>query len=109
MMSIIFIILFLSCTARNIVIYRQAKILLRESRIAEATPADNVVANNQSSTVVTPMFIHGERKKLGEMEMEATQTLIVAMTSLCVMPCLNVIFSASFLSCFWRISNNYQL
>jgi hypothetical protein len=31
--------------------------------------------------------------------MEATQTLVISMTSLCVMPCLNVVFSATFFAC----------
>ena len=92
----------------NIVLYRQAKILLRESRIVEATPADSVVAITQS--VVTPIFIHVEKKKLDEMEMEATQTLIVAMT----IPLRHALPQYTF-NCvifvlsthFWRISN-YQ-
>ena len=90
----------------NIVIYRQTKILLRESRTVETTrdegtrvSNDSVTANNQHSTVVTPMSIHVGRKKLGQLEMEATQTLIMGVTSLCVMPCLNVVFIATFFAC----------
>ncbi len=98
MTSVIFIVLFVSCTAMNIVVYRQTKILLRESRTVEATPDDSVVANNHS-TVVSPMSIHVGKKKLGQMEMEATRTLIMGVTSLCVMPCLNVVFSATFFAC----------
>ncbi len=37
--------------------------------------------------------------KLGQLEMEAIQTLIIGMTSLCVMPCLNVVFIAIFFTC----------
>nr|CAH0103954.1 unnamed protein product [Daphnia galeata] len=99
MTFILFTILFVSCTAMNIIIYRQTKILLRESRIVEATPDVSVVAINQSSTVVTPISIHVGRKKLGQLEMEATWTLIMGVTSLCVMPCLNIIFIATFFSC----------
>ena len=80
----------------NIVIYRQTKILLRESRIVEATPENSVVANNPSSTVVTPMFIQVGRKKLGRLEMEATRTLIMGVTSLCVMPFLNIVLIGAF-------------
>jgi hypothetical protein len=83
----------------NIVIYRQTKILLRESRTVEATPDNSVVANTQISTVVTSMAVHVGRNKLGQLEMEATWTLIMGVTSLCVMPCLNVLLIASFLSC----------
>nr|CAH0103950.1 unnamed protein product [Daphnia galeata] len=103
---IIFIVLFVSCTAMNIVIYRQTKILLRESRTVETTrdegtrvSNDSVTANNQHSTVVTPMSIHVGRKKLGQLEMEATQTLIMGVTSLCVMPCLSFVFMATFFAC----------
>jgi hypothetical protein len=104
--TILFIILFGSCTAMNIVIYRQTKILLRESRTVGTTrdertrvSNDSVTANNQHSTVVSPMSIHVGRKKLGQLEMEATQTLIISMTSLCVMPCLNFVFMATFFAC----------
>jgi hypothetical protein len=83
----------------NIVIYRQTRILLRQSRIAEATPTDRVVAINQSNNVVRSMSIHVGRKKVGQLEMEATRTLIISMTSLCVMPFLNVVFMATFFAC----------
>jgi dopamine receptor D1 len=97
-----FIVLFVACAAMNIVIYRQTKILLRESRTVEATPSDDssVVAITQfSSAVTSSMAIHVGRKKLCEMEMEATRTLIIGMTSLCIMPCLNVVFVATFFAC----------
>nr|CAH0103951.1 unnamed protein product [Daphnia galeata] len=45
------------------------------------------------------MSIHVGRKKLGQMEMEATQTLVISMTSLCFMPCLNFVFMATFFAC----------
>ena len=99
MTLIIFIILFLSCMAMNIVVYRQTKILLRESRIVEATPENSVAANNPSNNIVTPMFIQVGRKKFGHLEMEATQTLIISVVSHCVMPFLNVIFFATFFAC----------
>ena len=91
-------ILFILCTAMNSVIYRQTKILLRESRTVEATQDDNVTANNHS-TVATPMSIHVGRAKLDQLEIEATWTLIMGVTSLCVMPFLNVVFSATFFVC----------
>ena len=98
-LSILFIILFVSCTTMNIIIYRQTKILLRESRTVEATPDNSVVANNPSNNVVTPMSIHVGRNKQGQLEIEATRTLIISMTSLCVMPFLNVVFIATFFAC----------
>ena len=106
MTSVIFTILFVSCTAMNIVVYRQTKILLRESRTVETTrdegtrvSNDSDNANKQHLTVVSPMSIHVGRKKLGQLEMEASQTLIIGVTSLCVMPCLNIIFIATFFVC----------
>ena len=99
MLSILFMIPFVSCTVMNIVIYRQTKILLRESRTVEATPDNSVVANNQSSTVVTSMSIHVGRMKICQLEMEATRTLIIGMISLCIMPCLNIVFIAIFFAC----------
>ena len=103
--TILFIILFGSCIAMNIIIHRLTKILLRESRIVEATrdqvgaSNDIVTANNQRSTVVSPMSIHVGRKKLGQLEMEATQTLVIGVASLCVMPFLNFVFMATFFAC----------
>ena len=99
MTLILFMILFVSCTAMNIVIYRQTKILLRESRTVEATPDNSVVANTQISTVVTSMAVHVGRNKLGQLEMEATWTLIMGVASLCVMPCLNIVLIGTFFSC----------
>jgi dopamine receptor D1 len=99
MASICFLVLFVACMALNIVIYRQTKILLRESRMVEATPDDSLSVVQQFSSTVTPMAIHVGRKKLSEMEIEATRTLIIGMTSLCIMPCLNVIFVATFFAC----------
>nr|CAH0103949.1 unnamed protein product [Daphnia galeata] len=64
----------------NMVISRQTKILLRESRTVEATPDDSVVAITQFSTVVTSMAVHVGRNKLGQLEMEATWTLIMGPT-----------------------------
>jgi dopamine receptor D1 len=88
--SIFFMILFVSCTALNIIIYRQTKILLHESRFVEAAPADNVVAS---------MSIHVGRNKLGQLEMEATRTLIIGMTSVGILTCLIVVFFATFFAC----------
>ena len=98
-LSTLFIILFVSCMAMNIVVYRQTKILLSQSRIIEATPADSVVADTQFSNVVTSMVIHVDRKKFGQLEMEATRTLVISVASLCVMPCLNFVFMGTFFVC----------
>ena len=99
MTLILFMILFVSCTVLNIIIYRQTKILLHESRFVEAAPADNVVADTQFSNVVTSMSIHVGRNKLGQLEMEATRTLIIGITSVGILTCLNVVFIATFFSC----------
>ena len=80
----------------NMVIYRQTKILLRESRTVEAATDNSVVTNNQTSTVVTSMAVHVGRNKLGQLEIEATWTLIMGVTSLCVMPCLNIVLIGAF-------------
>ena len=77
MMAIVFNILFTSCIAMKIVIYRHTKVLLRESRTLETTP------NNGHLTTASQMLIHVSRKKIGKLEMEATQNLLFGVTSLC--------------------------
>ncbi|EFX73287.1 hypothetical protein DAPPUDRAFT_253452 [Daphnia pulex] len=101
----VIISLFASCVVLNIIIYRQTKSLLRESRTLKVTRDEirepsiaNANANHQS-TAVSPMRIHADRDKLSQMEMEATRTLVIAMASLCVMPCLALIFNASYFAC----------
>jgi hypothetical protein len=49
------------------------------------------------STAVPPMCIHADRDKLNEME--ASRTLVIGVASLCVMPCLALIFMASYFAC----------
>ena len=88
----------------NVIIYRQTKTLLRESRTLQATrderdPSNESANVNNDATVVTPMRIHADRDKLSEMEMEATRTLVIGVASLCVMPCLAIIFITSYFSC----------
>jgi hypothetical protein len=101
---IVLIILFAPCIVLNIIIYRQTKTFLRDSRTLQATQNERDLigrranANNQS-TIITPMCIHTHREKLNHMEMEATRTLVIGVASLCVMPCLALIFIASYLSC----------
>jgi len=101
---IILIILFTSCFVLNIIIYRQTKTLLRETRILQAereesfVSSDNVYANNQCA-VVTPMRIHIDRGNLSDVEMEATRTLVIGVASFCVMPCLALVFLATYFAC----------
>jgi dopamine receptor D1 len=98
------IILFTSCLVLNVIIYRQTKTLLRDSRTLQTPQGErdlssaSAIVNNQS-TAVTPMCIHADRDKLNEMEMEASRTLVIGVASLCVMPCLALIFIASFFAC----------
>jgi hypothetical protein len=102
MVSVV-MILFPSCIALNIIIYRQTKIILRP-RTLELTPDERVLSSDSvtathHATVETPMSIHVGRKKLGQMEMEATRTLIIGVASLCVLPCLALVFLATFFTC----------
>ncbi|EFX73286.1 hypothetical protein DAPPUDRAFT_325486 [Daphnia pulex] len=102
--SLILIILFTSCLLLNIIIYRQTKILLRESRTLQTTQDERDLSSgsanvNNQSTAVPSMCIHADREKLVEMEMEASRTLVMGVASLCVMPCLALIFIASYFAC----------
>ncbi len=89
----------------NVILYRQTKTLLRESRTLQATrderdPSNGSAnVNNRYSTVIASMCTHAARGKLGEMEMEATRSLVIGVASLCVMPCLALILNASFFAC----------
>ena len=104
MMTTILIILFASCIVSNIIIYRQTKTLLRESRTLQATQNERDPSNrgsnvNNDASVVNSMCIHVDRERLCEIEMETTRTLMIGVVSLCVMPCLALIFIATFLGC----------
>jgi dopamine receptor D1 len=104
MNAIIIITLFASCFVINIIIYRQTRTLLRESRTLQVTqderdPSNRSANVNDDATAVTPMCIHVDRVKLGEMEMEATRTLMIGVASLCVVPCLALLFNATFFGC----------
>ena len=89
--------LFASCIVLNIIIHRKTKTLLRESRTLKATKDDRDVSNDDIA--VTPMSIHADREKVGEMEMEAARTLMIGLASLCAMPCLALIFNATSFAC----------
>jgi hypothetical protein len=102
--GVVLIILFTSCTVLNVIIYRQTKALLRESRTLPATQDERDPSNespnvNNDATAVTPMRIHADRDKLSEMELKATRTLVIGVASLCVMPCIALIFIASYFAC----------
>lgn len=42
---------------------------------------------------------HANRDKLSEMELKARRTLVIGVASLCVMPCIALIFIASYFAC----------
>ena len=122
---IILSILFVLCTALNFIVYRQTVNLLSESRTIspltnghqmEWTELTGQVANESSNEsgsstassslknynsmfARTETSIHVNRKIIGQMEMEATRTLVIGVTSLVVTACPLTIFVASFLTC----------
>jgi hypothetical protein len=120
-------VLFVSCTALNFVVYRKTKVLLHQCRTLHPPPEDHslsrnnfesielapiendwrcvrastssVTHNENSSTVIRPMSIHVDRRKLSQIEMETTLTLIFGVTSLVVIVCPYVIFICLFSMC----------
>jgi hypothetical protein len=116
---IILTVMFASSIALNVIVYRQTKNHLSESQCyAPSTNDDfqiqnvifdveNVVIDSVNGAVpagdysipMTPMSIHVNREKLDQMEIEATRTLIIGVTSLTVTALPPVIFVSSFLAC----------
>jgi hypothetical protein len=103
-LAAILVTLFLSCIAMNVIVYRQTKIILRrDSRTLSPTGSEDVPPNCERITVVNinnesvslnelsvinrPMSIHVDRRKTLEMEVAATCTLIIGVTSLFVTVC----------------------
>jgi hypothetical protein len=110
---IILAVMFASSVTLNVIVYRQTKNYLSESQCYAPSTNDDfqiqnvniifdvdgnvidslelVAVGNDNNGVpgdysipMTPMSIHVNREKLGQMEMEATRTLIIGVTSLAV-------------------------
>jgi hypothetical protein len=125
---IILAIMFASSVTLNFIVYRQTKNHLSESQCyAPSTNDDFQIQNvniifdvdgnvidslelvavgndnngvpNDYTIPMTPMSIHVNREKLGQMEMEATRTLIIGVTSLTVTALPPTIFVSIFLAC----------
>jgi hypothetical protein len=117
---IILTVMFASSIALNVIVYRQTKNHLSESQCyAPSTNDDfqiqnvifdveNVVIDSVNGSAVpagdysipmTPMSIHVNREKLDQMEIEATRTLIIGVTSLTVTALPPTIFVSIFLAC----------
>jgi hypothetical protein len=92
LLTITVAILLVLCTALNVIVYRQTKTLLRESRIIRSSSENRVRDNNS-------MSIHVNGGTLSQMGMEATRTLITGVTSLVVTAFLGVLFALIFLAC----------
>jgi dopamine receptor D1 len=104
---IVLAVLFVLCTALNVVVYRKTKALLRETRTlhppftdvvqpshfrsVEVSSRNNLIQRastnmneNSAAVAVRPMSVHVDRRKINRIEMEATLTLILGVTSLLV-------------------------
>ena len=119
-------ILFVLCTALNFIVYRQTRTLLSKSRTIsplddghqmEWTELTSHVVNKSSNEAgsspyssfhrdcnstysrLTSSNIHVNKKIIDQMEMEATLTLVIGVTSLVVTACPPIIFVSSFLTC----------
>ncbi|EFX73279.1 hypothetical protein DAPPUDRAFT_110002 [Daphnia pulex] len=124
--TLILAILFVSCTALNVIVYRQTKTHLSDSRTLSPSSNDdgmdwtaerpiiidgsvgNVRASAPGNVTNDPsgtenadgpaMSIHVGRRKFSQMEIEATRTLIIGVASL-IVTCLGVILASSFFIC----------
>jgi cell division protein FtsL len=126
---IVLSVLSLACTILNFIVYRQTKDLLAESRrltletnnvmtendedvewIELSTIGNESRINHRASSasgsladhstqIRTIMSIHVNKKKLSQIELEATRTLITGVTSLVVMALPPTIFVSIFLGC----------
>jgi hypothetical protein len=116
-LAAILITLFLSCIAMNFIVYRQTKIhLRRDSRTLspqgineEIVLNERVFFSNESGSAIIslndqltnnrPMSIHVDRRRTFEMEVEATCTLIIGVTSLFVTVCPMFILLLTIIVC----------
>jgi hypothetical protein len=123
---IILTVVFASCIALNVIVYRRTRNHLSESQcFASLTnDADNshqiqtvetinlgnvternesrataVVQNDGTYPIIRPMSIHVSRQKLCQMEMEAAHTLVVGVTSVIITSLPPTIFVSIFLVC----------
>jgi hypothetical protein len=117
---VILAVMFASSVTLNVIVYRQTKNYLSESQCYATSTNDdigqiqnaifdvgNVVMDSVERAIpagdysipMTPMSIHVNREKLGQMEMEATRTLIIGVTSLAVTAVPPTIFMSIFLAC----------
>jgi hypothetical protein len=116
--------LFLSCATLHLVVYRQTKILLgtifpstndaagqrngNQIECIELAVIGNesvnervstIITNDDCSSIRTSMSIHVNKRKLSQIDLETTRTLISGMTSLLITTLPPVIFLSSFLAC----------
>jgi dopamine receptor D1 len=121
--TLILAILFVSCTALNVIVYRQTKTHLSDSRTLSPSSNDGGMdwtgerpiiidgsvgnvrgspgnSDNPSGTANAgpAMSIHVGRRIFSQMEIEATRTLIIGVASL-IVTCLGVILASSFFIC----------
>jgi hypothetical protein len=117
-------ILFLSCATLHLVVCRQTKILLgtifpstndaagqrngNQIECIELAVIGNesvnervstIITNDDCSSIRTSMSIHVNKRKLSQIDLETTRTLISGMTSLLITTLPPVIFLSSFLAC----------
>nr|CAH0103943.1 unnamed protein product [Daphnia galeata] len=118
-------ILFVLCTALNLIVYRQTRTLLCESRMIcpsqdedrrqiarvngpqiewiELATIENVLSitcdNNSATVARSTSNMHVNRRKFSQMEIEATCNLISGVTSLVVVTLPPTIFVSSYLAC----------
>lgn len=121
--TLILAILFVSCTALNVIVYRQTKTHLSDNRTLSPSSNDGGMdwtagdrpiiigdgsvrnvrgspgnSDDPSANAGPAMSIHVGRRKFSQMEMEATRTLIIGVASL-IVTCLGVILASSFFIC----------
>jgi dopamine receptor D1 len=121
---IILTVVFASCIALNVIVYRRTRNHLSESQCfasltndADGHPIQTVetinlgnvternecrapvVQNDGTYPIIRPMSIHVSRQKLCQMEMEAAHTLVVGVTSVIITSLPPTIFVSIFLVC----------
>ncbi|KAI9559890.1 hypothetical protein GHT06_013897 [Daphnia sinensis] len=98
-------LLYVVCTVFNFIVYQETKNLLCEYRTICCFPSNaplditgkgKVVFKRQS---IPTMSVHVDKKKLSQIIMQATRTLVIGVTSLAVTACPSIIFSCVFLGC----------
>lgn len=98
MSLIILIVLLVLCLLLNFYVYKQTMIHLTEARnirLGVSTGGDI----SDHSTASESLSVHISRRKFNEMELEANLTLVISVSSLCIMPFIGICFVISFLTC----------